>query len=120
MDYDKDVGYPMFNVNNVENWLKAVYNSSFILTDSFHATALAILFRKQFIAVYGRMDESTGTGRMSSLLSVLGLQDRLFKTTEDAINAGAPKKPIDYDAVDVKLSAFRKECLEWLKNALDV
>jgi coenzyme F420-reducing hydrogenase beta subunit len=120
MDYDKDVGYPMFNVNNVENWLKAVYHSSFILTDSYHATALAILFRKQFIAVYGRMDESTGTGRMSSLLGVLGLQDRLFKTTEDAINAGAPKKPIDYDAVDVKLSAFRKECLEWLKNALDV
>ncbi len=119
MDYKKDVGYPIFNVSNVENWLKAIYNSSFVLTDSFHATVLAILFRKQFIAVYGRMDETTGTGRMSSLLGVLGLEDRLFKTTEDAINAGAPKREIDYDAVDAKLSAFRKECHDWLKDALE-
>ncbi len=119
LDYNKAVGYPIFNVNNVENWLKAISLSSFVLTDSFHATVLAILFKKPFISVYGRMDEATGTGRMSSLLHVLGLDDRIYKTTADAIESGAPMRPIDYDAVWEKLSALREECLEWLKGSLE-
>ena len=120
MDYDEDVGYPMYNVNNVENWLKSIHLSSFVLTDSFHATVVAILFKKPFIAVYGRMAEDTGTGRMSSLLHVLGLEDRLFKTTADAIAARAPRRAIDYDAVEAKLSALRKECHDWLEDALEL
>jgi len=117
-DYNKPAPYPLTNVRSVENWLKAIQQSSFILTDSFHATVLAILFKKPFISVYGRMDETSGKGRMSSLLSVLGLEDRIYRTTEEAIAAGAPKRPIDYDAVFEKLEAFRKECLEWLSDSL--
>ncbi len=120
LDYNKAVDYPLFNVGNVENWLKAIYLSDFVLTDSYHCTAVAIYFKKPFISVYGRMAEANGRGRMSSLLSVLGLEDRLFKTTEDAIKAGAPKKEIDYDAVEEKLSSFRAECLEWLKGSLEI
>jgi len=118
-DYNQPAPFPITNVRNVENWLKAIQCSSFILTDSFHATVLAILFKKPFISVYGRMDEASGKGRMTSLLSTLGLMDRIYKTTADAIAAGAPKRPIDYDAVYKKLEPFRKECYQWLSDALD-
>ena len=118
-DYNKPAPYPITNVRTVENWLKAIQDSSFILTDSFHATVLAILFRKPFISVYGRMDEATGKGRMSSLLNTLGLGDRIYRTTADAIAAGAPKRPIDFDAVHERLESFRKDCLQWLEGSLE-
>ncbi len=118
MDYNGQYPYPMTNVRCVENWLKAIRMSDFVLTDSFHATVLAILFRKPFISVYGRMDEAGGNGRMTSLLKQLGLSDRIYRTTADAIAADAPKRPIDYDAVFEKLDALRKDCLQWLDGAL--
>ncbi len=118
-DYNNPAPYPITNVRTVENWLKAVYKSSFVLTDSFHATVLAILFKKPFISVYGRMDEASGKGRMTSLLSVLGLEDRIYRTTADAIAARAPDRPIDYEAVFERLEPFRKECLQWLSDALE-
>ncbi len=118
-DYNEPAPYPLTNVRDVENWMKAISQASFVLTDSFHATLLAILFRKPFITVYGRMDEASGTGRMSSMLGLLGLDDRLFKTTADAIAADAPNRPIDYDAVFEKLEALRKDSLQWLESSID-
>ncbi|MBR4504869.1 MAG: Coenzyme F420 hydrogenase/dehydrogenase, beta subunit C-terminal domain [Candidatus Methanomethylophilaceae archaeon] len=119
LDYSKPVSYPMINVHSVENWLKSISRAEFILTDSFHATVLAILFRKQFISVYGRMDEASGNGRMSTLLNSLGLSGRLFRTTEEAVQAGAHKREIDYDAVYGKLDALRAECMAWLESAIE-
>lgn len=58
----------------VEQWLRAFYDSEFVVTDSFHACVFSILFRKQFI-VYGNQER--GMTRFHSLLSILGLEDRL-------------------------------------------
>ncbi len=118
-DYNKPAPYPLTNVHTVENWLKAIQQSSFVLTDSFHATVLAILFRKPFISVYGRMDETSGKGRMTSLLGILGLEDRIYRTTEEAIAAEAPKRPINYDAVFEKLETLKEDCLQWLVDSLE-
>ncbi len=119
LDYSKSVSYPLINVHSVENWIKSISGAEFILTDSFHATVLAILFRKQFVSVYGRMDETSGNGRMSSLLACLGLSDRLFRTTEEAVQAGIHKREIDYDAVYKKLEPLKAECMAWLENAIE-
>lgn len=41
----------------VEQWLRAFYDSEFIVTDSFHACVFSIIFRKQFV-VYGNKKEA--------------------------------------------------------------
>lgn len=91
----------------VEQWLRAFHDSEFIVTDSFHACVFSILFRKQFV-VYG--NEGRGMARFYSLLTILGLEDRLVYNYEQYRKLA----PIDYDIVYTKLDAWRSQSLEVL------
>ncbi len=112
--------YPMTNVETVENWIKTVYHSEYILTDSFHAAALSIVFGKQFIVVYGAMSEDSGLDRFRSLLGLFGLEDRMYPTTWDAIGDHAYARKIDFDKVHKRLEELRAMSLSWLKDALEI
>ena len=95
----------------VEQWLRAFYDSEFVVTDSFHACVFSILFRKQFV-VYGNQER--GMTRSHSLFSILGLEDRLV------YDYSQYKKqiPIDYDAVYTKLNTWRTKSLELLNQSM--
>jgi hypothetical protein len=84
----------------VESWLRAFYDSEFIVTDSFHACVFSILFHKQFLVI-GNKDR--GLARIHSLLSMFGLEDRLTSDTCIDINR---MKTIDYDRVDEILANY--------------
>ena len=93
-----------------EQWLRAFYDSEFVVTDSFHACVFSILFRKQFV-VYG--NESRGMARFHILLSAFGLEDRLVSNYEQYKEL----TPIDYDTVYEKLDIWRPWSLEELKKS---
>lgn len=59
----------------VGNWIFSIYNSKFVITDSFHGTVFAIIFNKPFIVI-GNIER--GLSRIQSILSVFGLEDRLI------------------------------------------
>lgn len=96
----------------VESWLRAFYDSEFIVTDSFHACVFSILFHKQFLVI-GNKDR--GLARIYSLLSMFGLKDRLTSDTGLDINR---MKTIDYDRVDEILAKHREESRTFLIQAL--
>ncbi|MCC5879155.1 MAG: polysaccharide pyruvyl transferase family protein [Idiomarina sp.] len=104
-----DCRYP-----SVESWLKGYRNSDFVVTDSFHGTVFSILFNKPFIAVG---NAARGMARFESLLSQLGLQDRLVESeaevTEELLN-----KDIDWDSVNAKRVALVKESQDFLRTHL--
>jgi len=104
----------------VENWVKTIYHADYVLTDSFHAAALSIVFGKQFIVAYGAMDEETGLDRFKSLLGMFGLEDRLYATTMDALTDHAYSRAIDYEKVHKRLEELRASSLSWLKDALEI
>ena len=58
---------------NPKQFLKLVYNADYVFTSSFHGLVFSILFHKPFYAAF-----SNNAGRASSLLSLLGLSDRLL------------------------------------------
>ncbi|WP_308552672.1 polysaccharide pyruvyl transferase family protein [uncultured Mediterranea sp.] len=93
----------------VEQWLRGFYDAKFVITDSFHACVFSILFRKQFI-VYG--NEERGMARFKSLLTTLGLENRMVTTTNDLDNL----EEIDYNEVYVKLSKLRKQSLLFISK----
>lgn len=98
----------------IEGWLRAFYDSEFIITDSFHACVFSILFHKQFL-VLGNQER--GLARIYSLLSMLGLEDRLTSVSSlDAMNIPA----IDYTQVDIKLNYLRKKSFEFLEESLAI
>jgi hypothetical protein len=119
IDLSLDHPYLMMNARTVENWVKALSECDYLLTDSFHAVAMAIVLRKPFIAVYGNMSEGTGIDRFRSLLRMFGLEDRFFMTTDEALDSGILSKQIDFDAVGRKLDEYRKDSLQWLEDALE-
>ena len=90
-------------------------NSDFVITDSFHGTCIAILFKKPFIAIANRL---RGITRFESLLNLLNLKDRLVYKAEDAIDNEELLKPIDYDKVYEILEKEKAESLQWLQTAL--
>lgn len=101
---------------SVSQWLAAIDNAEFVVTDSFHGCVFSIIFKKKFVAIGNK---ERGLDRFISLLGRLGLQDRLvcsleeFECRKDALMT-AP----DYAAVDLKLDNWRKDSLDFLGKVL--
>lgn len=96
----------------VEQWLKSFRDSSFVITDSFHACVFSIIFHKPFIVIG---NERRGLARFQSLLSMFGLEDRLV--AEDG-NIELCRKPIDWDKTDELLNKYRHASVSFLRNSL--
>ena len=64
----------------IPEWINYIKNCDIVITNSFHGIVFAILFNKKFISIplvdkeFIRMNQ-----RITSLLSMLGLQNRLLK-----------------------------------------
>lgn len=96
----------------VEQWLRSFRDSSFVITDSFHACVFSILFHKQFIVIG---NQSRGLARFHSLLSLFGLEDRMV--TEN-LDVSLCERPIDWDRVDTKLKKLRADSKSFLEKSL--
>ena len=101
-----------------ERWINEIANSRFVITDSFHFLAFALIFKKDFIVFPTSENNRKLQGRLYSLLESLGLTDRIFYSMEEVMESKVWERPINYDEVDKRLSALRKESLDFLVNAL--
>lgn len=103
-----------YTAPSIQTWLQKNLSARFVLVDSFHAMVFAILFHKQFLVIG---NESRGLSRFESLLSQLGLAERLLHD-DSVINEDIINKPINWDFVESKLSLLRIQSLSFLKDAL--
>lgn len=90
-----------------EKWLYCMKNAEFVVTDAFHGLVFSLIFNKQFaveISDYGKDTHS----RITSLLKLLHLEDRLF--SED-IEADLSKK-IDFDKVNEFINKDRDDSIK--------
>lgn len=97
----------------VEDWLRGFRDAKFVVTDSFHGTAFAILFNKPFIA-YG--NATRGLARFTSLLEMFGLRERLV-TSAIGIDS-LLDRPIDWQLVNTRLESERSRGIAFLRDAL--
>ena len=97
----------------VEEWLQGIADADFVITDSFHACAFSIIFKKQFLVIG---NEKRGLSRFTSFLDMFDLKDRLLvdKTPNDNLKC----HEINYDVVYKKLNMLRSVSFEFLKNNL--
>lgn len=96
---------------SVEFWLKSFRDANYVVTDSFHACVFSIIFRKPFAVI---VNNARGAARFHSLLSMLGLEDRIIKSQEEMKQL----KNIDYDSVYNKLEEKRLYSYNYLKKSL--
>lgn len=98
----------------LENWLKGFRDADFIITDSFHGTVFSIIFNKLFISL---VNSKRGASRFESLLSQLGLKERLIYDFKD-FDKRKLMKSIDYSSINKKLDILKKESLNFLEKNL--
>lgn len=94
------------------DFLNYINNAELVLANSFHGTVFSILFKKNFFALCNLSKDS----RINTLLENLDLKQRAIDIQN--FDETFLKKPINYDAVEKKLTKYSEIGKEFLKNSL--
>ena len=100
-------------------FVNLIRNAKYVCTDSFHGSVFSIIHEKQFV-VFDRFSENarnSTNSRISSLCSILGLNDRRFSKDSDIF--AMQEKRIPYDEVNKKLELLRESSIKFLNSAFD-
>lgn len=97
-------------------WLNAIYNASFIYTDSFHGIVLSLKFRKPFVAYFTEPSRAT---RLIDLRDRLHLDNVIVSSVKEAFDKEAINHAVDYEIIDGVLNKMRKESLIFLKDSIE-
>jgi hypothetical protein len=102
----------------VSEWLYRLSNAEFVVTDSFHGTVFAILYHKPFITTLISAEHKLNgmNERIISLLSFLGLEDRMFDKFDPTELRTTVHNKINWDAVDLRIMEWRKEAGNFFGN----
>lgn len=97
-----------------KHWLSNIKNSKYVITDSFHGTALSIVFHKNFFVFCA---DQKKFARIHSLLNLIGLSDRYIQSYEDFEQRKEHlMQPINYTSVDSMLENERKKYYNFIKE----
>ena len=92
---------------SLPQWLGAIEQSRFVVTNSFHGTVFSILFHRPFVALKIKGEMSGMNERAATLLKTVGLEDRFLYADDTAGIKRAVGSEIDWPSVDEKLKARR-------------
>ena len=95
--------------------LAYIKNAECVVTTTFHGSVFSIKFNKMFCS-FIRKDKKTysNQGKLGDLLYRLGLADRIINGFDEMIEK--MEEPIDYGAVNERISACVAEGLSYLKK----
>ena len=109
----KYIGHPSSKgFQSIESWLSDIANSQYVITDSYHGTIFSIIFCKPFTSI---CNPSRGASRFVTLLTALGLENRLINEGERFIPMS---EIIDYAVVSEIISDRRLKSIAFLKKSL--
>ena len=97
---------------DIDEFLSYIKNSTYFITDSFHGTAFAINFNRQFIEI---LPNNKTDSRNQSILQLTGLTERIVTDYENFFIAN---KTIDYKTVNEILDKERRKSMKILKTLL--
>jgi len=108
--YDKEI----LSDVDVTDWVKLFLDAQYVLTDSHHGLAMAIIFNKNFIcyANYRR-----GYTRFTSLLTKVGLLHRMINNSSEVTDELLYDN-IDYAKVKERFQVEIDQSKNWLKKSL--
>lgn len=114
---EKYVDYAPYNVTPAD-FVSLVKHADYVCTDSFHGTVFSINYNKTFFT-FRRFNKkaslSTNT-RITSLLSTLGLEDRLF-SGNDSLDENIEE--IDWENIQKKVDDFRQKSMKYLLESIE-
>lgn len=100
----------------VEEWLSALYNANFVITDSCHGASFALIFKKDFVAI---CNKARGFSRFASLGRLFKVETHIVSKASDILNNEAALAPVDYEKVDKIMTTEKDRCYKWLYDVLN-
>lgn len=102
---------------SIIKWLQAFHDADYVICDSFHGTALSIIFNKPFIAIANR---NRGYGRFTSLLKLFDLEANLVDESIPISHAiEIINNPINWEKINDKRQMLKQQSLHFIENALN-
>ncbi len=100
---------------SVEDWIRTIRDSEFVVTGSFHCLCFALIFRKKFIVI----QKGWAPARIESLLDICNLTERHIKSFDEIKHKEyLLNEDIDYGKVWEKLGFQIDRSRRWLKKEL--
>lgn len=93
------------------DFLRYFFHAKFAVVSSFHGTAFALNFNRQFVSI---LPPRFGA-RPRSLLQLTGLNNRIVERAVDLDILGTP---IEYDVVNSILASERRKSIEFLRRSI--
>ena len=100
---------------SVEDWLFAIKNCSFFITDSFHGVCFALIFNKSFICI---ANKKRGYSRLKSLFKMFNIDEKYILDSSEIEDGKNLFEEIDFKNINHVIEDKREQSLQWLKNAL--
>ncbi len=91
-----------------EEFLGAIKDAEYVITNSFHGTAFSIIFNKNFYV----FDNKARGSRITNILSKAGLENRIIEEKIEEF------LPINYEKVDANLNDYIESSKQFLLSAL--
>lgn len=112
INYNYSTHMGMKNLRSVTpgQFLFLIQNATYVVTNSFHGTALSIIFNKKFACELSR-EKKNANARINELLDTLNLQSRLGQEMIQDI-----ENHIDYETVNKKVAELRENSLSFLRQ----
>jgi polysaccharide pyruvyl transferase WcaK-like protein len=107
-----------FNPYSIEEWLAAIKNSSFVITNSYHGVVFSLLFKKDFIIVLTKGRLSGMNDRIYTLLNYLNLEKRIINSYDTKNINEIISTPINYNHVEKKIGALQKKTYSFFEPIL--
>lgn len=92
------------------DFVNAVANAEYVITNSFHGTAFSIIFNKKFYVELLKTDSKVNS-RIENILQIFSLESRL-------IDSSRIDDEVDWDYVNSKMTDLRTRSLDYLKEIL--
>ena len=97
-----------------KEFVEKIYNSSFVLTDSFHGLIFALNFEKKFCALKRFNNQSNSqNSRIFNILKKFNLEDRIYDNN-------CYLNQIDFAKVNKTLTKERNNSIAYLKKSLNI
>jgi hypothetical protein len=99
-------------------WLGYIKAAKYVITNSYHGTLFSIIFRKPFVFVGLSGAKAGFNERANSLLSHLGLEDRMMNSYDEDRLQAIIQGSIDWERVHQQIDAWRSVATGFLETSI--
>lgn len=121
MLFSDDDRVEIIGEDSPENFLRVYQEANYVLTDSFHGSAFAVIFEKPFSSIY---NTHRGADRFKNLMAATGFDETRRLLESDSAAEIVANSNVSYHINFTKARSYietgRAASIQWLKTALDL